>query len=290
LGRKNKLDTSLDLISNFFDNYFARSFTENKFRIIFESCRYEWGIPANRYSSHVLRYLINKKLMLESTFRSERKEKSIYTWKSTDEFTIISGLKSNSYFSHYSAMRIHQLSLQIPKTIYLNSERNPSTYNSNTTLTQDSIDQAFKTSQRKSLDTLTYSENKILMVNGKFTNKLGVIKIQNAQQCFEYTDLERTLLDISVRPAYAGGVFEVLEAYKLAKNNLNITKLAAYLHRLDFIYPYHQVVGFYLTKAGYSRSEIDLFRKEMKFNFYLTYEIRNKEFSHEWRLFYPKGF
>lgn len=30
------------------------------------------------------------------------------------------------------------------------------------------------------------------------------------------TDLERTLIDIAVRPAYSGGVFEVLEAFKNA--------------------------------------------------------------------------
>ncbi|MBK8734668.1 MAG: hypothetical protein IPL98_01825 [Saprospiraceae bacterium] len=44
------------------------------------------------------------------------------------------------------------------------------------------------------------------MTNRKFTNKLGVIKRQNNNQCFDFTDLERTLIDVAVRPVYAGGV------------------------------------------------------------------------------------
>ncbi len=231
--------------------------------------------------------------MNENTFIDDTNEsKTIYSWKSNDEFTIISGLKSDSYFSHYSALYLHQLSLQIPKTIYLNFEHKAaSSYNStDNILLQESIDKAFQGSQRKSLVTYSFLEKKIILLNGKFTNKLGVEKKLSNEQCFEYTDIERTLIDLSVRPVYAGGVFEVLEAYKLAKGKINVVKLANYLSQLDFIYPYHQVIGFYLEKAGYSENDIENFKKDMKFNFYLTYDIRNKEFSEKWKLYYPKGF
>ena len=134
-----------------------------------------------------------------------------------------------------------------------------------------------------------FKDKKIILTNGKFTNKLGVIKRQNNNQCFDFTDLERTLIDVAVRPVYAGGVFEVIEAYNNAKGKLNVKKLVDYLDKLNYIYPYHQVIGFYLEKSGYNESVLELFRKEMKFNFYLTYDIRNKEYSEKWKLFYPKG-
>ena len=35
------------------------------------------------------------------------------------------------------------------------------------------------------------------------------------------TDLERTLIDIAVRPEYAGGVYEVLNVYRLAKGKVS---------------------------------------------------------------------
>jgi len=119
---------------------------------------------------------------------------------------------------------------------------------------------------------------------------MGIIRRENEDQSFEYTDLERTLIDISVRPVYSGGVFEVLEAYKLAKGKLDVSKLASYLKKMQFTYPYEQLIGFYLEKANYWEKEIELFLKKQKFNFYLTYDIRNKEFSDKWKLFYPKGF
>ncbi len=106
------------------------------------------------------------------------------------------------------------------------------------------------------------------------------------------TDVERTLIDIAVRPEYSGGVFEVLEAYKRATNRVSIERLTGHLKRIDYVYPYHQVIGFYLTKAGsYPKSQIDLLREfAMDYDFYLMHEIQETEYSSEWQLFFPKGF
>ncbi len=88
---------------------------------------------------------------------------------------------------------------------------------------------------------------------------------------------------------YSGGVFEVLEAYRLAMEQLDVKKMISYLDQLDYIYPYHQAVGFYLEKAGYDAKSLQLFDKGKDFDFYLTYNIRNKAFSERWKLYYPKG-
>ncbi|MBK9737087.1 MAG: hypothetical protein IPO92_19890 [Saprospiraceae bacterium] len=90
------------------------------------------------------------------------KSKVIYSWKTNDEFTVISGLKSESYFTHYSALYLHQLSLQIPKTIYLNFEHksSPSNKRDENIVLQESIDKAFQGSQRKSLVSFSFLEKK----------------------------------------------------------------------------------------------------------------------------------
>lgn len=291
--KRNTLDINRPMIEIFFDHWTSRSFTKNKFQSIFNINKEDWNIPADKNASKVLDYLVKTDIITASSFSDDAKENIlIYSWKSQDEFTIISGLKSDSYFAFYTSLFLHQLTLQIPKTIYLNFEhksaKNPNLIEK--TLTQEQIDKAFSGSQRKSSLSYLFRDKKIILTNGKDTGKLGVIKQQNDSQCYYYTDLERTLIDIAVRPVYVGGVFEVLEAYKLAKNKLDVRKLSEYLEKLRYKYPYHQAIGFYLEKANYSESEIELFRKEIKLNFYLTYDIRNKEFSEKWKLYYPKGF
>jgi predicted transcriptional regulator of viral defense system len=48
-------------------------------------------------------------------------------------------------------------------------------------------------------------------LSGKNTNRLEVSQLRDPQgQLVDATKLERTLIDIAVRPAYAGGVFEVM--------------------------------------------------------------------------------
>lgn len=290
--KKDQLDSCLPAIENYFNNSAVKSFTKNKFSDIFIRNKYDWGLPSNRSASQVLNYLVKREMLLVNNFTNDSNdEKLIYSWKTQDEYTIISGLKSEAYYSYYSSLFLHHLTLQIPKTVYLNFEhkRSMSANNNETDLTQETIDDAFKGSQRKSSLSFLFKDKKIILTNGKFTNKLGVIKRQNNNQCFDFTDLERTLIDVAVRPVYAGGVFEVIEAYNNAKGKLNVKKLVDYLDKLNYIYPYHQVIGFYLEKSGYNESVLELFRKEMKFNFYLTYDIRNKEYSEKWKLFYPKG-
>jgi predicted transcriptional regulator of viral defense system len=106
------------------------------------------------------------------------------------------------------------------------------------------------------------------------------------------TDVERTLIDSTVRPVYAGGVFEVLNAYRLARPRVSVNKLAATLKKLDYIYPYHQVIGFYLEKTGvYKETSIALLQKfDFKYDFYLTHGMKETAYSEKWRLYFPKGF
>lgn len=108
---------------------------------------------------------------------------------------------------------------------------------------------------------------------------------------YKVSDLERTLIDISVRPFYSGGVTQVLEAFSNAKSILNTDKLYNYYSRMNFTYPYHQVIGFYLDKAGYTEKEYQKFlhHNSPEFKFYLTYNILHKEYSTKWNLYYPKG-
>jgi len=213
-----------------------------------------------------------------------------YTWGDVPFYELILSLKPNAYFTHYTAVYFHNLTDQIPKVIYLNVEQSPKPRCSNT-LDQKSIDIAFSRTTRISQNIAQYKDYKIRLLNGMQTGNLGVVETQVSEGAkVHITDVERTLIDITVRPEYAGGVFEVLRAYRRAHNMVSINRLSAMLKQINYIYPYHQAVGFYLEKAGYRQSQIDLLKKfPINYDFYLAHQITDREYSQRWRLFYPKG-
>lgn len=116
---------------------------------------------------------------------------------------------------------------------------------------------------------------------------MGVEQISDiASQPLAATNIERTLIDITVRPAYAGGIAKVLNVYRAANNRVSIHRLLKILERLDYIYPYHQSIGFLMQKAGYPENSYTQLRAiGINYDFYLAHDIKQMEYSKDWRLF-----
>ncbi|MGO9602029.1 MAG: type IV toxin-antitoxin system AbiEi family antitoxin domain-containing protein [Candidatus Binataceae bacterium] len=219
-----------------------------------------------------------------------------YVWGNVPLSEVILSLRPHCHFSHYTAVQIHGLTEQIPKTIYVNFEQ-PLASNSTAELSQKNIDVAFKRKVRTTNYVAETPDFRVCMLNGKNTGYLGVednITSQiygNRLGRTRVTNIERTLIDIAVRPIYSGGVYEVLKAYRLAQPQLSINRLTAMLQALNYIYPYHQVIGFYLERAAYGPTLLDLLRRfPMKFDFYLTHQMGDTDYIADWRLYIPKGF
>ncbi len=289
--RKNAFDNARETIERYFDKSPRKAFTEKSLEIIFNEQRDSWKVPDSKRSINFLAYLKQNSLLKTWKFYcgESNKETIVYSWKTSDELTVISGLKSRAYLTHYTAAFIHGLTEQVPKTYYLNVEHSGHMAQKSSQLMQDAVDKAFSKEQRKAGEQCRFNLLNIILLNGQFTGRLGVIESTATDSRYSYTDLHRTLIDIAIRPAYAGGVFEVLKIYQNAKDKLNPAVLKKYFDKLDFIYPYHQVIGFYLDKAGYAESALKLFEEEINLNFYLTYNMKNPAFDSRWKLFYPRG-
>jgi len=106
----------------------------------------------------------------------------------------------------------------------------------------------------------------------------------------DVTNLERTLIDIAVRPEYAGGVDQVLKAYSSARQQMSVNALLVTLKQLDYIYPYHQAIGFYMYKAGYEESRWGRLKQLGSSTISIGAPYGDKVYNSEWRLFHPKGF
>lgn len=85
---------------------------------------------------------------------------------------------------------------------------------------------------------------------------------------------------------YCGGAQEVLKAYRSAKLLLSFESLSAILSKLDYIYPCHQTIGFYMQRAGYEESSWEEFKKPgFRYDFYLAHGERDVVYDAEWHLY-----
>jgi hypothetical protein len=79
-------------------------------------------------------------------------------------------------------------------------------------------------------------------------------------------------------------------AYRGAKDRVSVGTIIATLKELDYIYPFHQVIGFYMQRAGFPVSRYQRLKDlGLEFDFYLAYGMKSADFISEWRLYVPKG-
>lgn len=291
--RKESFQAAYENISEYFQNLNAKAFTTFDLSNIFESKRNSWKIASYRTAKHFNQYLENSEILKVTTLKhqSTGSIKTILSKPNANYYDIALTIKKDGYLSNYTAMSIHQLTLQVPKSIYISfMKSDDGRTNNNSNLSQESIHKAFSKPQRVTSE-LYKSEidnYRLYFIQKGYSQKeIGL----ETNQGIRYTDLEKTLIDIALRPAYSGGVFEVLEAYIKARDIVDTNKLYDYLNQLNYIYPYHQLIGFYLEKANYSEEQYIMFHRNISdFEFYLTYNISNKQYNEKWKIFFPKGF
>ncbi|MEZ6141246.1 MAG: type IV toxin-antitoxin system AbiEi family antitoxin [Zavarzinella sp.] len=214
-----------------------------------------------------------------------------YTLGEIGHFALIQSINQDGYYSHYTAMHFHGLTEQIPKSIYFNIEQNLRPGGGE--LTQAGINRSFATACRTTNNIASFREYTVYLLNGGNTDQLGVVeKVSNEGTTLRMTNLERTLIDITVRPVYSGGIAEVAKAFAEASDRVSINRLCAYLRKIAYTYPYHQSIGYYLERSGnYTKSQISQLEEfNIEFNFMLDYQMTATEYVEKWRLFIPKGF
>lgn len=288
---KSSIKVAEPTIQKYFDQNHRKVYNTPDLRNVIEVNRKKWRLPktvsAQKITEQFVKYGIVNSLELTHT---KKAAKILFQVKDSqiDPLEMGINIQQGLYYTHYTAMSLHELTNQIPKSYYLNCERSNPT--ERLKVSQEIIDQNFSHKVRKSSNIYTYLGLQYILQQGVYTNKLGVIYMGTHTPIL-VTDLERTLIDISVRPGYSGGVMEVLEAFRIAKNTLKTDVFIRYLSELNFSYPYHQAIGFYMSHAEYGDEVINHLKSYgLTKKFYLTHNIKQPQFSEEWNLVYPLGF
>lgn len=255
----------------------------------------EWRLPANITVDKFLRFLTESTPMhvvsVEPVGAISYRTITLYVWANASPYAVAAAITPKAYLSHGTAVFIHGLTDQLPHTICVSREQSQQHFSREDTLEQENIDNAFRKPERLSNLSFSYESARFVLLQGKNTGRLEVGAIEWNQERLPVTKLERTLIDITVRPAYAGGVYQVLEAYRRAQPEVSAATLLATLKKLGYIYPYHQAIGFYMQRAGYSPQQYERLRGlGLNYDFYLAHDLRDTAYDSEWRLHYPKGF
>jgi hypothetical protein len=291
MGRTSRLQIARADIIKAFETAPRRVFWPDDIGEILEQNRTFWRLSSRTGLRKFIEFLIEKSDMHTKEIIPINHDISRiyrYVWKEASPFEVALSLKREAYLCHGTAVAILGLNDQIPQRLYLNKEQSPK--RSSDGLTQTGIDRAFANKQRETRLIYRFDETEVAIVWGKSTGNLEVIEMNYAGAKLRVTSIERTLIDIAVRPAYAGGPLQVLAAYRGAMERVSVGVLVATLRKLEYIYPFHQAIGFYMERAGYPESKYRRLKElGLKFDFYLSYGVKDPEYVPNWRIYIPRG-
>lgn len=292
---RTRLQIAKSDILAFFNEKAPHVLKERQIAAFLSQERTGWRLAQSTTVDAFILFLVKSGRLQKHRFDFPNRPETLYVWGDVPTLEVLLHLKARSYYSHYTAMRFHGLTEQVPKVVYLTHERNWKSDNAE--LAQEAIDAAFQRPARVSHNEFIFREQRIVLLNGAFTGELGVVEedIKQGPEAgvrVRTTNVERTLIDAAVRPTYCGGVFEVAKAFVLAKEHpASVNTISSMLQKQDFAYPYHQAIGFYLERAGYRPSSLDLLRRfPREHDFYLTHDMGETTYIRDWRLHVPKGF
>lgn len=285
-----KLELAKPKVRALFDAIRGGVFTDVELLRILKEHRHQWGlgvrVSGHKFSTFLIEELGLRLLELQSEQYGTLKR---YAWREFSPHLVALSIRPRAYLSHGTAVFLHGLNDQIPKTIYVNQEQSEKPRGKG--LTQERLSLAFSRRQRTSQYIYAFDSYRAVLLSGKQTGAYGVVTRRGPQnEELPVTGVARTLVDIAVRPAYSGGVVQVLEAYRGAKGKVKGEEIVRVLKRLDYVYPYHQAIGFLMERAGFPDTEWEKLRSlGTKFDFFLLHGMKNPKRDEKWRLFFPEG-
>lgn len=282
-------------IEEHFDTLGLQAFTKKDLGAIFKEQRERWRLPTIMRLTDFVEYLATKSYLTEVELSPtlERYSRKLvrFTWRDCSPLELACSIRGGAYLSHGTAVFVHGLNDKLPTTVFVNREQSPKPP-PRSAPTQEALDRTFAAGKKQRTSSLVYTDgrNRFVVLAGKDTRNAGVVDaVDPYGGRIRVTNIERTLIDIAVRPVYAGGVEQVLEAYGGAVEVASISKVVALLRRVGHVYPYHQCIGYYADRAGFPPGRLGkLTSIGLDLDFYLTYGIASPYYIEKWRLYVPQ--
>ena len=160
------------------------------------------------------------------------------------EYEIAMFLVSPAAISHWSALQYHGLTEQIPRTTFV------------LTTTEASVPRNPKSNSDHFQDGYEVGGILYRFIQVRPHRLFGIERVWVDDTRVWITDLERTLLDGLAMPRYCGDFGEVLHAFDVAIEQIDIERIAEYAHRLDVATA--KRLGWVLERYGMDGPSVDM--------------------------------
>jgi len=291
LTKRSCLVAAKHLLCNFFYWQAQQVWLLAELALILDEMRHEWRLPTAVSLADLVHFLEAEQILIRVDFPILSQHYTRYCTNEATPYQLALSLRPGSFFSHQTALYFHGLTCNAPETVYVNKEQKGTGKNSDGKLTQGAIHTAFSKPPRTSRSITSYNGVSLCLLSAKNTQNLRIVKRYHPRHGnVRFTDLERTLVESAVRPFYSGGALGVLCGYRLAAPRISPEALLSTLLELDYTYPYHQSIGFYLERSGcFSPGALECFRSPgLNYGFYLEHQIEEPAYSDTWRVYYPR--
>ncbi|MCB9538087.1 MAG: hypothetical protein H6704_17675 [Myxococcales bacterium] len=219
-----------------------------------------------------------------------RRRLNFLVWRQANAFELPAAVSPHAFLSHYTALVLHDLTDDQPKTIYL-AEPRPSRRATKEDLGQEVIDAAMEASPVLSKNRAEFGGYEIVWLETEVPERVQVSQaVEVGGRSLRVSTIEKTLLDAVVRPEYCGGVHQLPAAFRRATEALSINRLVKLLRGLQPRFPYHQALGFLLERAGYDAKLLKALRAldDGEHSFFVGRGSKaTMAFDASWRVHYP---
>jgi len=236
--------------------------------------------------AHVLKAKNNKTVTIYSSAALE----------ALNPYELAAKMFPEGYFCNLSSIYFHSLTNQIPKTIYLCHE----TISGSRKAQADGITNAllrsvFIKKHRRTSYVFTVHDCEIVVVDRNKNSDYGVSTVHGHTALLpnssRFTSVERALIDAIVSPQYNGGIVSVYTYFKKARQKIDGKRLMEIYRKLDFVYPYAQVLGFFLDSIGLQKLATEIFNTyPPQHKFFVDRNAKASwNYDEKWKLYYPNG-
>lgn len=199
-------------------------------------------------------------------------------------------------YCHLTSVFFHALTQQIPQKVFIRRrDIAPRKTKRPGKLSDSQIRSQFIKPQKVTGKRVPLPGGECVLISGYKNDQTGVIPVSNEFRAFpedaRITDLERCLIDAVVAPHYNGGIMSLPALFGEASNQLDIQTLISHYRELEFLYPFHQTIGFFLDHSGQKETATgwrDAFSPTHRF-FVDKNAKTNWLYDSKWQVHYPKG-